>query len=86
MQEDRIAEVYDGTTGFATLEGYGLGWWVHRDQPGIISDAGAFGATPWLDLERGYGVFLLIEGAAEQGGRGRVRVQALVQEAMDSAE
>jgi CubicO group peptidase (beta-lactamase class C family) len=45
--------------------GYGLGWWIDAvdaaGEPVHVSDAGAFGAIPWLDLERGYAAFLLIQ-------------------------
>ena len=59
MHGDRIGEVYGGSGGDANT-GYGMGWWVDRES-GRISDGGAFGSTPWLDLEDGYGVHILTE-------------------------
>ncbi|MEO0493935.1 MAG: serine hydrolase domain-containing protein [Actinomycetota bacterium] len=59
MHGDRIAEVYDGDA-YSPGTGYGMGWWVDRES-GRISDGGAFGSTPWLDLGDGYGVHLLTE-------------------------
>lgn len=69
MQDDRIFDAYGGSTGEGHLaQGYGLGWWVHRDLPGVVSDSGLYGATPWLDVERGYAVVILVE-ANESTGR-----------------
>jgi CubicO group peptidase (beta-lactamase class C family) len=59
MHADRIAEAYDGDA-YSPGTGYGMGWWVDRES-GRISDGGAFGSTPWLDLADGYGVHLLTE-------------------------
>jgi len=41
-----------------------MGWWVDRAN-GHISDGGAFGSAPWLDLDDGYGVFVLTESSSE---------------------
>ena len=58
MHADRIGEVYGGSARPGV--GYGMGWWVERDA-GRISDPGAYGSVPWLDLEAGYGAYLVIE-------------------------
>lgn len=63
MHTDRIAEVYDSAD---AGPGYGMGWWVDRES-GRLSDAGAYGSVPWLDLEDGYGAFLVIEDDAATG-------------------
>ena len=44
----------------AGFPGYGLGWWFDRET-GVISDGGAYGSLPWLDVEEGYGAYLVIE-------------------------
>lgn len=62
---DRIAIEYDGTAN-APGAGYGLGWYVDRDT-GRLRDPGLFGAVAWLDLDAGYGVYLVIEGTSGQG-------------------
>jgi len=68
MQADRIGEVYDGTTGNnPAFPGYGLGWWVSRDEPGVVQDAGAYGAVAWLDNNREYGAILILEATAVVG-------------------
>ena len=67
MHTDRIGEVYDGET--MTGTGYGLGWWVERDDSGRISDPGAYGAVPWLDLDGGFGAYLVIEADARLGAQ-----------------
>lgn len=69
MQVDRILEEYEGTTGAGgTLEGYGLGWWIDRENPGVVMDPGAYGAIPWIDQERGYAAFIAIEASPTLGG------------------
>lgn len=60
MQEDRIGAVYGGSTIDPTMPGYGMGWWVSRTEP-LVSDPGAYGAISWLDLERRFGVVVLLE-------------------------
>jgi CubicO group peptidase (beta-lactamase class C family) len=77
MQADRILERYDGSTvgqtgrtargDAALLEGYGLGWWIDRHQPGLVADPGLYGAFPWLDRSRGYGALLLLEADGNRG-------------------
>lgn len=49
MRQDRIA----GWGGAASIgdfeygyEGYGFGWWLDRDVPGLASDPGICGTTP----------------------------------------
>lgn len=64
MQEDRIGRVYGGSTPDPNMPGYGMGWWISRTEP-IVSDPGAYGAISWLDLERRYGVVLLVEGSGQ---------------------
>ncbi len=66
MQQDRILDAYGGSTGVGGgLDGYGLGWWVDREHPGVVADPGAYGAVPWLDHARGYAAVILLEGRAE---------------------
>ncbi len=57
MHADRMASLgLDAGPG----TGYGMGWWVDRET-GIISDGGAWGTLPWLNLEDGYGAYWVIE-------------------------
>jgi CubicO group peptidase (beta-lactamase class C family) len=49
------------------FSGYGMGWWVDRAHPGGVIDPGAFGSLSWLDLPRGYGGFIAIEGNVVMG-------------------
>jgi CubicO group peptidase (beta-lactamase class C family) len=65
MHADRIGEVYGGTT--FTGGGHGMGWWVDR-ATGRLTDPGAYGTVPWLDLADGYGAFLVIEAGSTIGG------------------
>jgi CubicO group peptidase (beta-lactamase class C family) len=58
MVADRIGMVYDGDAGSGL--GYGLGWWIDR-QHGVAYSLGAYGAVPALDLDKGFGYYLVIE-------------------------
>ena len=59
MRVNRIAK-YGGTTGNPLSDGYGMGWWLNTAEQ-VISDPGAYGAYPMLDLKRGYGAMIIIE-------------------------
>jgi CubicO group peptidase (beta-lactamase class C family) len=85
MQEDRIKMAYDGSTIDPTLAGYGLGWWVDRDHPGVVGDAGAYGAMPWLDLPRGYGAFIVLEASATLGSQLRLKTKPILDALIDQA-
>jgi len=67
LHRDRILEAYNGNAGGAAT-GYGMGWWIDREN-GRISDGGAYGSVPWLDLEDGYGAYLVIEADSITGNR-----------------
>jgi CubicO group peptidase (beta-lactamase class C family) len=84
MQTDRIDRAYKGTTGDDRLAGYGLGWWVDRDQEGFVEDAGAYGAVPWIDNERGYAAYLVVERKYTDGGKVAEAVRPLVEQAVDA--
>ncbi len=58
MHDDRVGATY-GDAGASNI-GYGMGWRVDRTT-GRISDPGAYGSVPWLDLDDGYGAYLVIE-------------------------
>lgn len=85
MQEDRIAEVYHGVTGKPVLEGYGLGWWIDRSHPGVVTDIGFYGATPWLDVGRGYGAMILIEGNGPLGSQLWAATKPILDSMFDAA-
>lgn len=83
MQEDRIQQVYDGSAGRG--QGYGMGWWVSRDRPGWVSDGGAYGSFPWIDNERGYAAFSVIEGNSGVGSQLAFDILDEIEAAIDSA-
>ena len=58
MVADRVDEVYAGSAGQG--RGYGLGWWVNRQDDSVYS-AGAYGAVPTLKLDEGFGYYLVLE-------------------------
>ena len=66
MHADRVAEVYGGDAAGVSTLGYGMGWWVDRES-GRISDEGAYGTVPWLDLDDGFGAYLVVEKTSEVG-------------------
>lgn len=84
MQEDRIGEAYGGNTFDPTLSGYGLGWWVSRDEPGVVADGGAYGAMPWLDVPRGYGALIILEANSGLGSELRLVVKPTLDALFDS--
>lgn len=65
LHGDRILDAYDGSAGDET--GYGMGWWVDRES-GLIRDPGAYGTVAWLDLDDGYGAYMVIEADSATGG------------------
>lgn len=77
LHADRIGEVYGGSANGA---GYGMGWWIDRST-GRLSDPGAYGATPWLDLDDGHGAYLVIEA---DGGSGSALAGLLHQPVADA--
>jgi CubicO group peptidase (beta-lactamase class C family) len=86
MRQDRIAE-WGGTASLGDFEygyeGYGFGWWLDRDVPGLASDPGIWGTTPWLDEPRGYGGIILVEGSIDLGVTWLERVVPLAEAAVD---
>jgi CubicO group peptidase (beta-lactamase class C family) len=79
---NRIGEVYGGSTGGA-WGGYGLGWWVD-DETGLLFDPGAFGSVAWLDKERGYGAFVVIEATSGLGVSLAYEILPLIEDAIDN--
>jgi len=67
------------------FSGYGLGWWINRAHPGIVLDPGAFGADAWLDVGRGYGAFIAIEGRTVHGAELAQAVKPVADAAFDAA-
>lgn len=83
MHADRIAAVYNGDSSVPDT-GYGMGWWVDRET-GRISDGGAWGAVPWLDLDDGYGAYIVIEEDATTGQALKTQIEELVHTAVTGA-
>jgi CubicO group peptidase (beta-lactamase class C family) len=84
MHTDRVGPAYGGTDS-DELSGYGLGWWIDGDDPARIQDAGAFGAVPWLDLEDGYGVYVVVERTNSDGEDLADQLRPLIEEQMGSS-
>lgn len=66
------------------LSGYGMGWWVDRAHPGIFVDPGAFGANAWIDVPRGYGAFVAIEGNVVLGADLALALEPVADAAFDA--
>ncbi|XOV90485.1 MAG: serine hydrolase domain-containing protein [Pseudomonadota bacterium] len=51
--------------------GYGMGWWFdvvdNQGRPLVISDAGTWGAYPWIDRQRRYAAFLFVRSTLAAG-------------------
>jgi len=83
MHADRIPTTYGGDAGFGDT-GYGMGWWVDRET-GRISDGGAWGAVPWLDLDDGYGAYVIVEDESATGQALKDAIEELVHTAVTGA-
>lgn len=79
LHEDRVALTHGNGPG------YGMGWWVDRQNPPLITDPGAYGSTAWLDEDRGYGAFLVIEVTSDLGSILTGRTIGHVNDAIDAA-
>jgi len=68
--------------------GYGMGWWFDRmdgaGRPLVISDPGAWGAYPWIDLSRRYSAFLFIRKQLADGVRLVNTLRPVIEEAIDA--
>lgn len=58
MVDDRVGPTYGGAAGQGL--GYGLGWWIDR-RDGFAYSLGAYGASPTLDLNEGFGYYVVLE-------------------------
>lgn len=83
MHSDRVGETYGGKT--MTGTGYGFGWWVDRGGSNRISDAGAYGAVPWLDLDGEFGAYLVLEADAGLGAQLAAQLYDPVEAAVTAA-
>ena len=78
MHSDRIMAAY-GSDVWGS--GYGMGWWVDREN-GRITDGGLYGTVPWLDLEDGYGAYLVVEADSQTGNALAGLLYEVVEEAV----
>jgi CubicO group peptidase (beta-lactamase class C family) len=85
LHTDRLLEVVGGSTGAPGMEGYGYGWWFDRGADPVLIDPGAYGSTAWLDEERGYAGFLVIEETSLLGAQLFAQVHPLANAAFDEA-
>jgi CubicO group peptidase (beta-lactamase class C family) len=74
LRTDQVAGIPKiRSPGGTTLPGYSFGYWIsdpaiHPGSTGPeLSDQGAFGATPWVDLGAGYAAVLLIQSRTSVG-------------------
>jgi len=80
FHSDRVGEVWGGNAGSANT-GYGYGWW-HDRTTGRVSAGGAYGSVPWLDLDNGYGAYLVVEQNSSTGQALKGQIQDLIHEIM----
>jgi poly(3-hydroxybutyrate) depolymerase/CubicO group peptidase (beta-lactamase class C family) len=85
MFRDQVPPHVDvrGAAFAAAGERYGLGTWIETLAPGVarVSDPGAFGFTPWLDLDRGLAGVLAVRDRAQRVLPQLRRVQDAVRDA-----
>ena len=61
MRIDRKSLVAEAPEDDAGEDGYGMGWVVSKDHPGVFDDPGAFGAISFIDTGRGIGAYVAID-------------------------
>jgi CubicO group peptidase (beta-lactamase class C family) len=70
-----------------TAYGYGMGWWFDQvgtaGRPMIISDPGAWGAYPWIDLRRRYAAFLFVRKRLDDGVALQRTLRPLIEAGLD---
>jgi hypothetical protein len=59
---------------------------VSRDQPGLVQDAGAYGAIPWIDNERGYAALVILEDNTATGSVLANQLRPVLQSLFDDAQ
>ena len=82
MRQDRGSLTFNPTP-------YGMGWWITADQPGVYTDAGAFGAISFMDVRRGIAGFIAIDDYTSRDSGAppaflRQVALPLIQEALDA--
>jgi len=94
MQTDQKRDLpVVNSPGGTTLTGYSFGWWhssaaylqsqPQPQTPGLeLSDQGAFGCTPWIDLDSNYNAILLINDRTSTGTTIWNQVRPLIIEQM----
>jgi hypothetical protein len=80
LHSDRITGIYGNAA--SDLPGYALGWYVDRNPGGYLTDPGAYGSVPWLDLADGYGAYLVVEADSGSGKELQRRLAGPIDEAM----
>ncbi len=81
MHGDQIGDAYGGDANGNPDNGYGMGWWLWRPN-GMLTDPGAYGSVPWLDLADGYGAYLVVESTNDVGIELYLTLEPAVEAAM----
>ena len=82
MRQDRGSLTFNPTP-------YEMDWWIAGDQPGVYTDAGAFGAISFMDVRRGIAGFIAIDDYTSRDSGAppaflRQVALPLIQEALDA--
>jgi CubicO group peptidase (beta-lactamase class C family) len=85
MLSNRIFDAYGGTAGRGG-GGYGFGWWTWPEPSAIRVDPGAYGSYPWIDRERGYAAFLIVEDRSSTGSDIAAGLIPAIESAIDNPE
>lgn len=90
MQKDEIGSKKIAYSPVSHDYRYGMSWWLRPTTKGEpcteFSDPGAFGTTPWIDVERGYGAIILIRQRLATGLRIHEAARPLIQAAIDKVD
>ena len=71
----------DRTAELGLPPGYAMGWWVDRST-GRLRDPGAYGAVPWIDVDLGYGAYLVVEADGTTGDAIMSLIEPIIDDAM----
>ena len=72
LSEDSIASMQTDRGGVVSINAtpYGMGWWIQETLPGVFTDPGAFGAVSFIDINRGIGGYMAIDGYGDEADSG----------------
>ena len=86
MQADSVPEGVTLPIWRPHATNYGMGWWKHEDEPGLLIDSGAFGARSLLHPDDDWGAIFIMEDESVHGTELRKRLVPVIRAAIAAAE